>query len=76
MTMKVENPKYHFTGRRKGQVICNHCPVDENTVNGLRGTGICGDFRGSDGKSCPTKTTYQEACTLADKAIAAKEGME
>jgi hypothetical protein len=72
--MKVEKPRIMDTGRRKGEVICDDCPLDEENNTDLRGTGVCAGWRGSDGKNCPTLKTYAEAVTLADKAIAAKEG--
>jgi hypothetical protein len=57
--MKVENPKFSHTG----EVYCEDCPWHI-----LNGSFSCLE------KDCPIAETYAEACTLADKAIAAKEG--
>jgi hypothetical protein len=55
--MKVRKPRFETSGKVK----CDDCPLDEEKTPALSGTGVCYSWRGNDGKTCPTKSTYQEA---------------
>lgn len=53
--MKVDNPKWN----KYDECECNECPLNEME-------DCCTDWMADHGGFCPTATTYQEACDLAD----------
>jgi hypothetical protein len=70
--MKVENPRFPLNG----EVLCQECPFENMGNDCLEWMAAHRGKKPSHPGKCPTKKTYAEAVTLADKAIAAKEGRE